>query len=357
MYRAHVSTSGGYISGEVKLAITLRMMAGGDALDLGALFDISSSYCRDIFNYVLEYWIVKPNLGGMDIKAYLSNHNEMKRVSNGFARRSNGVLTGAIGAIDGWLVKIVRPSYRVDKIKNVVGFFSRKGFYALNVQCMVDHDKKVLWASFNNRGCSHDSSVFRNTMLYETLKDKSSDLYLRKFFILGDSAYAIESFIIPPYDSPGKCTPEDDFNFYHSSARITVECAFGEIDLRWGLFWKRLTSSVNNSILSCEGAMHIHNFLVDYRLKNSVPVADITHEREIFVDDMSDNGIFNMVITNDNNRGEGGRPSNEEKRRRMNGVSLRDELKTALMNANMHRRRKKDNWNYDSSNHITDDNY
>ena len=36
----------------------------------------------------------------------------------------------------------------------------------------------------------------------------------------------------------------------------------------------------------------------------------------------------------------------------MNGVKLRDELKYALKNANMHRRRKKDNWNYDSSNHM-----
>ena len=133
------------------------------------------------------------------------------------------------------------------------------------------------------------------------------------FSILGDSAYAIELFIIPPYDSPGKYTPEDDFNFYHSSARITVECAFGEIDLKWGIFWKRLTSSVNNSILTCEGAVHIHNFLVDYRIKNNLPVIEKANERQIFVDDMCDNAIFNMVINNDNSRGEGGRPSNEEK--------------------------------------------
>ena len=46
---------------------------------------------------------------------------------------------------------------------------------------MVDHDKKVLWASFNNRGSSHDSSVFRDTKLYETLKAKSDDLFLEKF--------------------------------------------------------------------------------------------------------------------------------------------------------------------------------
>jgi len=352
MHRAHVLTSGGYISGEVKLGITLRLLAGGDALDLGALFDVSSNWCRDIFYEVLEYWIVSPNLGGMNIKEYLSNPEALRRVSAGFSQRSNGVLRGAIGAMDGWLVKIIRPSWRLDKIRNVVGFFSRKGFYALNVQCMVDHQKKVLWASYDNRGSSHDSSVFRDTDFYELLKENSDRLLSSKHYILGDSAYAIESFIIPPYDSAGKCTAEDDFNFYHSSARITVECAFGEIDLRWGVFWKRLCSSVNHNILICEGAMHLHNFLVDYRNKLCEGEADNTIDMSIFVDDMCDNGVFNMVVLNDSNRGDGGRPTNIEKQRRIDGVVLRDELRDTLQNHNMHRPKKSDVWDYDRSNHI-----
>ena len=60
------------------------------------------------------------------------------------------------------------------------------------------------------------------------------DLFNLGYYILGDSAYAIESFILTPYDGASPQTAEDDFNFYQSSARITVECAFGEIDLRWG---------------------------------------------------------------------------------------------------------------------------
>ena len=58
--------------------------------------------------------------------------------------------------------------------------------------------------------------------------------------MVGVSAYSMESFLIPPYDNANPKAPEDDFNLYHSSAWITVECAFGEIDLRWGIFWKRL---------------------------------------------------------------------------------------------------------------------
>ena len=42
MHRVHAETSGGYICGEVKLAITLRLLAGGNSLHLGALFDVST---------------------------------------------------------------------------------------------------------------------------------------------------------------------------------------------------------------------------------------------------------------------------------------------------------------------------
>ena len=45
MYDAHVKTSGGYIVGGIKLAITLRLLGRGDAFDLAVIFDIESWYC------------------------------------------------------------------------------------------------------------------------------------------------------------------------------------------------------------------------------------------------------------------------------------------------------------------------
>ena len=133
-------------------------------------------------------------------------------MSLGFSTRSNGVLAGAIGAIDGWLVKITRPYFSRDGVNNPSTFFSRKGFYALNVQCMVDNNKKVLWASFSNKGSMHDSNCFRSTYLYKSILKKIQDkLYEDSFFILGDSAYAIESVIIPPFDNVKSPSPEDIF--------------------------------------------------------------------------------------------------------------------------------------------------
>ena len=239
IYQANCATTGRYISGEIKLAVSIRILAGGDPLDIALIFDISSNYCKTIMYEVIEQWIIPSKIGNINMNAYLEDEMAMSRVSKGFSLRSNGVLTGAIGAIDGWLVKIIRPSWRLDRVRNPIAFFSRKGFYALNVQCVVDHDKKVLWASTYHKGGSHDSSALRETKLYKKLKDKADWLYERGYFILADSAYAIESFIIPPYPLAKSKSAEDNFNFFHSSARITVECAFGEIDLRLSFYQNR----------------------------------------------------------------------------------------------------------------------
>ena len=60
--KAHLNHTGGWISGEVKLAITLRMLAGGSYLDLGLIFGTGSTYPYTIFNNVIPRWICKDDL-------------------------------------------------------------------------------------------------------------------------------------------------------------------------------------------------------------------------------------------------------------------------------------------------------
>lgn len=81
----------------------------------------------------------------------MNDDDTLKEVATVFARRSNGLLAGCIGAIDGWLVKIIRPSLR-DNVKYPETFFSRKGFFALNVVAIVDRNKKVVYRVIQSRG-------------------------------------------------------------------------------------------------------------------------------------------------------------------------------------------------------------
>ena len=106
----------------------------------------------------------------------------------------------------------------------------------MDIQCIVDNRKRVIWSSYKHKGGSHDSSCLRDIDLYKYLHSIKERLSSLGYYLLGDSAYALESFILVPHGSLSPKTAEDDFNFYHSSACITVECVFGEIDLRWGIF-------------------------------------------------------------------------------------------------------------------------
>ena len=126
MYKALCKTTAGYVSGEVKLAVTLRLLAGGDAYDLGVIFDIDPDWITKIMYEVLLKWIIPSDIGMMNMTKYLGDDEAMEKVSIGFSQRSNGVLKGAIGALDGWLVRIVRPSWLRDRVKNPTTFFRAK---------------------------------------------------------------------------------------------------------------------------------------------------------------------------------------------------------------------------------------
>ena len=91
---------------------------------------------------------------------------------------------------------------------------------------------------------------------------------------------------------------------------------------------------------------------MDYRNASKSIRDDEIFERHMFIDDMCDNEIFNMVVGNENNRGYGGRLINDERTRHQQGVELRDKLRQSLANHNMHRRSKVDLQEYDSYNHV-----
>jgi hypothetical protein len=277
--------TGGYICGEVKLAITLRMLAGGSYLDLGLIFGTGFSYPYAIFRQVILEWICDDklvNISGID---YCKDEDRMNAVARDFADGSNHVFSGCIGALDGWIVKIHKPR-KSDGVLNPKSFYSRKGFYGLSVQAIVDKKKRVLFRSIESRGAEHDSTAFKRTGLYQWLIDDNwCELRRRGYYFIGDSAYSLRSFLLPPYDNAMHGTAEDNFNFFHSSSRIVVECAFGEIDLRWGILWRPLHFSLDMNCKVIDACMRLHNFIVDYRERYLCVLESTALDRDVFDDD------------------------------------------------------------------------
>ncbi len=70
---------------------------------------------------------------------------KMECVARGFCKSSKGVFVACIGAFDGWLVAIKKASVKSDCFQNPVSYYSREGFYGVNVQVIVSHDKIILF--------------------------------------------------------------------------------------------------------------------------------------------------------------------------------------------------------------------
>ena len=61
-----------------------------------------------------------------------------------------------------------KPS-KLDNVSNPGSFYSRKGYFGLNVVCIVDKQKRVLYRVISLRGAEHDSTAFKITSLYKYL--------------------------------------------------------------------------------------------------------------------------------------------------------------------------------------------
>lgn len=337
---AHHDSTGGFVSGEIKLAITLRVLGGASYLDCSLFFEVSFNHAHKIFKEVIVNWIRHPSFGPINGIEYCCNDAQMNAVALQFTQSSRGVINGCIGALDGWLVKIKKPCKR-DGVQNPQSFYSRKGFYAVNTQVIVDRNKRILFRSIMSRGAEHDSTAFRNSGLYGWLLDNYLVLVEKGYHFIGDSAYAIKSFLHTPYDNAAHSSDEDNYNFFHSSSRIIVECCFGEIDLRFGILWQPLKYSLNFNCSVIDACFILHNFIVKHRegLSRTMDECDF----DVFDDDCRrfyatnleiregvDGGESDIRLDRSGNPDRGGRPLRSESDSTMMGREWRDKYRDEI---------------------------
>mmetsp|Transcript_13428 Transcript_13428/g.25214 ORF Transcript_13428/g.25214 Transcript_13428/m.25214 type:complete len:164 (+) Transcript_13428:1064-1555(+) len=82
---------------------------------------------------------------------------------------------------------------------------------------------------------------------------------------------------------PFKCVRDgakDAFNFFHSSLRINIECAFGMLVHRWGLLRKAIPMNITvkktGSLVMC--LCKLHNFCISQSDNVTQPLAgDVVH--------------------------------------------------------------------------------
>ena len=141
----------------------------------------------------MKNWICNNNVISINyFQQVLQNTDNIQEISSLFSSRSDGVFKGCIGALDGWLVKIICPTN--EKVENPGKYFSRKGFYAMNVQVIVDMKKRVLWRFIGEKGSAHDSPVFNESKLGIFMFDYAASFLAKGLYLFGDSAYVLRPY-------------------------------------------------------------------------------------------------------------------------------------------------------------------
>ena len=72
MNNTHVQSTRGFLSGEVKLALTLRLLAGGSYMDLAILYEVGMTYPYKILHDVVRDWIDDDRLININGEDYLT---------------------------------------------------------------------------------------------------------------------------------------------------------------------------------------------------------------------------------------------------------------------------------------------
>ncbi|GES92222.1 putative nuclease HARBI1 [Rhizophagus clarus] len=135
-------------------------------------------------------------------------------------------------------------------------YFTRKKRYAIHCQGIVND--KGIFTNFDIGwpGSVHDARVFRNSSFYKNY----SHLIQGDDYLLGDSAYPISPFLIPPFKDPST-RKYKEFNRFHSHHRVVVENTFGRLKARFRMLRDLDIKTVKMGVLFTCCAIILHNFL------------------------------------------------------------------------------------------------
>jgi len=97
LYHGNEKCCYGYISGEVKLGLTLHLLAGACYLNLEVIYKLQFQVLYITFHYVLTNWICNDDVIVINFYNQGTDLESMKSTSSSFANgSSNGIIGGGV---------------------------------------------------------------------------------------------------------------------------------------------------------------------------------------------------------------------------------------------------------------------
>jgi len=132
--RSAINHSKSYITGEIRLAVTLRWLACGMHYDLCAVYGVS------VENFFQVNGVLWPTIEAIDrhlMISFSTNEEDLEKISQEFAAFSHNRFQGCILAVDGIVIR-TRCPYLPAEVENSQIFFNREGFFVIVVMAGCD---------------------------------------------------------------------------------------------------------------------------------------------------------------------------------------------------------------------------
>ena len=235
-------------------------MAGGSVLDIALVHGVSPT---EVYT---SLWIVVDAIHECpDLEiSFPSSHHEQIEIAKRFRDKSYAGFDCCVGAIDGILIWIERPSPK-ESMAARVGvkkfYCGRKKKFGFNMQAMCDSEGKFLDVCIAHPGSTSDYLAFVTSPLYFKLEDDS--FLAPGLAVFGDNAYVANRYMVTPFKNVTSGA-KDAFNYYQSQLRINIECAFGKLVHRFGILRKALPRAIPlrrvTSLVLC--TCKLHNYCI-----------------------------------------------------------------------------------------------
>ena len=267
--RGHGGQRNGHrVPAEIKLHLTLRWLRGGQYHDFLAPYGISKTNFYGIVWRVCRAICATHSLpmAAAVAAARQGDDSCFRRWAAGFATFTLGTIATCFGAIDGVQISILKPSAR--EVSNPACYFNRYSKATVNMQAVADATGRVLYIAASAPGGMHDNQALNTSRLADIL---TSLLVPLGYLLVGDEAYVNGPGMLCPFSGPEHGSKEDHYNYYQSLTRNPVERAFGMIERRWGILWRRLECRLAHVPLVLLTICLLHNICMDH----AVPIADL----------------------------------------------------------------------------------
>jgi hypothetical protein len=212
-------TPNGPITAALRVSMAFRYFAGGDPLDIANVHSVGDDAP------LKSVWLVVDAIHKLDrlkIKFPVC-HREQLKIARGFKAKSAINIDCCVGAIDGILIWIHKPSddfLKEFKVSPAKFFSGRKGKFGLNMQAFLyDADGGFLDVYIGCPGSALDYYSFDGSPLKKLIEVPG--LLYPGLCLFGDNAYLTAPYMLTGFRNVSKelDTCKDGFNFYQSQHR------------------------------------------------------------------------------------------------------------------------------------------